>query len=128
MTLSPKGFSVESNPRWRDELIKLGYRVQDTFPPDPLMEPARSWNLIFVDSAPEGSRVEYIKRYQESGEIFILHDSNPDWEGAYGYGKVTDLFPYWVEYTGLYPHTRVLSIKPLDFLLDVPGTELRKTP
>lgn len=67
------------------------------------------WGLAFIDSAPESGRGRLALELKEWASVIVLHDSNPDWEPAYGYSGIIPQWKHHKQFTQLYPHTLVLT-------------------
>lgn len=99
-----RGESVESLPDWYETIKPYYPRVileQD-------WEPRKQYSFVFVDSSPEETRYEFVRKYQHLSTLWILHDAVPEWEHAYGYERLKRLFPF-NQVVGEFPQTLILS-------------------
>jgi hypothetical protein len=98
------GESVESMSTWYDRLKP--YYPKLIFDLD--WTPRKQYSFVFVDSAPEESRVEFVKKYLHLSQMWILHDATPDWEHVYQYNSLKRLFNF-NKVVGDFPNTLILS-------------------
>jgi hypothetical protein len=111
--LGVPSYHYENIESWRtkvQELVQLSIHPLDV--DNPPVVPGEG-GLCFMDSAPESSRVKLLQHYKYDFRVFVVHDTNPDWDAAYGYSKLAGVFPRVYHYDGLRPHTTVFSHVPL---------------
>lgn len=83
-----KFYSYESNKEWSD-------KTGSTYIPD--WDKANIWQscgLLFVDHAPGEHRKVAIKRMQALADIIVVHDTELNGAGAYGFEPLWPLFRY----------------------------------
>lgn len=99
-----RGESVEPLTDWYKTIKSLYPRV--------ILEsdwtPKKQYSFIFVDSSPEETRYEFVKKHQHLSTLWILHDAVPEWEHVYGYERLKRLFPHSLV-VGMEPQTLILS-------------------
>jgi len=101
---------LESRKTWRDELTRLFEIEVVPFTVDAL--PAcvlREWDIAFIDCEKEASRAPHALALKDRAKVIVLHDSNSDWEAAYGYSKITSQWKYQKQFTTCYPHTLAMT-------------------
>jgi hypothetical protein len=69
----------------------------------------RRWGLAFVDERPENLRHLTVASLAQTADYIVIHDTVPEWEARYQYGKIWHLFKYRYDYTRLWPYTSVVS-------------------
>ena len=69
----------------------------------------RRWGLVFVDHRPEDRRHVEIERLAHLADYIVIHDTVPEWDARYQYGKIWHLFKYRYDYTRLWPYSTVVS-------------------
>lgn len=104
------GESVESIPEWYDKIKPYYPRL--IFEPDWI--PRKQYSFVFVDSSPEESRVEFVKKYIHLSQTWILHDATPEWEHVYRYEKLKKMFNFH-KVVGHFPNTLILSNHKITF-------------
>jgi hypothetical protein len=108
------GFSFpgDTPEEWKDDLSELNKIYQ--FSSEDVLE--KEWDLVFIDSWPEASRIHYAWLLRNKSKIIILHDSDEEWQSAYNYACLEkNLQPSYVStnYTKFKPNTLVLSQESL---------------
>lgn len=105
-------FIGETTPLWTEGLALWKELYDDIISETSMLK--ITWDLVFVDSWPEASRVEYVMKLYPKVKTFILHDSDPEWEHAYKYRELlVDKFPYRLNFDAVKPNTMVLSHRPI---------------
>jgi len=74
------------------------------------MDPTPDWSIAFVDHAPDGRRVEDIKRLAHS-DFVVAHDAENKNDRKYRYSTIYRLFKYRWKYSEPIIHTIVFSNK-----------------
>jgi protein-L-isoaspartate O-methyltransferase len=100
------GLSVEEDQNWLSHMRKFYPQI---ISPMGRVLSEEKFGVVLIDSCIEGERVKWLERLRPNGKVFILHDSNPDWDSVYGYSKIRGTFKYARDYADFYPHTLVLS-------------------
>jgi len=76
--------------------------------------PKERYGFIFVDSVPESSRADFVKKYIHLSDTWILHDAMPAWEHLYQYEQLKGSFKFTKLYDKTCPYTLILSNRDLD--------------
>ena len=71
--------------------------------------PKERYGFVFVDSVPESSRVDFVKKYIHLSDTWVLHDAMPYWEYAYQYEQLKESFKFIKLYDKTSPYTLILS-------------------
>ena len=101
---SLRGESVEPDGLWCKQLQTIYPRIIHIND----WEPKKQYSFILVDSSPEETRSEFVKKYQHLSTLWILHDAVSDWEHIYRYEPLKRLFNY-NKTVGQFPQTLILS-------------------
>jgi hypothetical protein len=106
-----KVYSYESKEHWYQralrykspyhEIIKV--KDWDELPVD------RHWGLVFIDHAPEARRHVEVQRFADHADYIVMHDTQPENDGKYQFGKIWHLFKYRYDWKGAKPWTSVVS-------------------
>ena len=113
-------YSYENREYWykkakrnQSQYLKLFFCPDQDYNSAPFERDQR-YGLIFVDSWPNGKRIEVIKRLANMGDYIVIHDTNEDGDKSYHYSQIWDLFKYRYDFNLYYPPTTVVSnFKPL---------------
>ena len=101
---------IESNPAWAGKMRgMLDIPIEDHSPfklPESVRQP---WDVVFIDSEPADSRRGYAVEMQPYAGTILLHDSNPDWDAAFGYSSIRSRWAYSHNFDMSYPNTLLLS-------------------
>ena len=73
------------------------------------LDTSGSWDIVFIDHAPDSHRHIEAKRLAKSARYIILHDSDPENDTLYQYSTIYPLFKYRFDYTACKPYTTVVS-------------------
>jgi hypothetical protein len=71
--------------------------------------PKERYGFVFVDSVPEASRAEFVRRYIHLSDTWVLHDAMPAWEHVYQYEQLKESFKFSKLYDNTSPYTLILS-------------------
>jgi len=66
------------------------------------------WSIILVDQYP-ASRKETIKKFVNSADYIVLHDSDEKYDEIYKYSEIYPLFKYRRDFDKVLPRTTVVS-------------------
>ena len=102
---------LESDETWRNSISSLFDGVIQLFDAESLPDEVvqRQWGLAFIDGPVEASRAQHAIRLKDTADVIVLHDSNPNWDVAYGYSAIIPLWKHAHHFTETYPHTLVLT-------------------
>jgi hypothetical protein len=67
------------------------------------------WGLALIDHRPAKERANSAARLRYRAEIVMLHDSEPEIDRFYRYGRAYKHFKYVYQYDKVKPHTAILS-------------------
>lgn len=67
------------------------------------------WGLVLIDHRPAKERANSAIRLKDKAKIILLHDSEPEIDRFYRYGRAYKHFKFVYQYTKVKPHTAILS-------------------
>ncbi|MCG3133855.1 MAG: hypothetical protein HMLKMBBP_01120 [Planctomycetes bacterium] len=70
---------------------------------------ADRWAVVFVDHKPAEQRVRDIQRLRARTRMFVVHDTDPEWSGAYRFEPVLAQFRHRWDFALVRPMTTVVS-------------------
>jgi len=110
-------YSYENDPKWYAKSLRANSKYHkiifvnnwDELPVD------RHWGVVFIDHKPGERRPVEIKRFANSADYIVIHDTEPEHEKEYGLSKIWPLFKYVYHSKKILPWTSVVSnFKKLD--------------
>jgi len=69
----------------------------------------KHWGLVFIDHSPESRRNVEVKRFANSADYIVIHDTQPEDDEKYQFSKIWDLFKYKYDWKKSKPWTTVVS-------------------
>jgi len=106
-----KVYSYESKQHWYNralrykskyhEIIKVG--SWDELPVD------RHWGLVFIDHSPEARRHIEVKRFANSADYIVMHDTQSEDDEKYQFSKIWHLFKHRHDWRKATPWASVVS-------------------
>ena len=103
--------SYENDPKWYARSLRATSKYHkiifvnnwDELPVD------RHWGIVFIDHKPGERRSVDIKRFANSADYIVIHDTEPEHEKEYQLSKIWHLFKYRYDYKKIVPWTTVVS-------------------
>ena len=109
-------YSCENQSRWYNRFKRLEdenplhhIELYDNW--DDLNFGDKYWGLVFIDHGPAERRIEDIKKFADKCDYMVIHDTEPEGEGAYHYSEIWPLFKYRYDYKKFGSWATVVSNK-----------------
>jgi len=104
-------FSYESKQHWYERALRYKSKYHkiikvdswDKLPVD------KHWGLVFIDHSPEARRHVEVERFADSADYIVIHDTQPEDDEKYQFGKIWHLFKYRHDWKKARPWASVVS-------------------
>jgi hypothetical protein len=106
-----KVYSYENRDYWYQRALKLKSPYHEIVKVSSWDElPVnRHWGLVFIDHSPEARRHIEVERFAKSADYIVMHDTQPEDDAMYQFGKIWHLFKYRYDWKNAKPWASVVS-------------------
>jgi hypothetical protein len=104
--------SLETDKKWFDNFTEFANEYHTLrYVPDWSCDKfdQQEWGLVLIDHRPAKERANSAIRLKDKAKIILLHDSEPEIDRFYRYGRAYKHFKYVHQFTHIMPNTTILS-------------------
>lgn len=105
-------FSYETDNEWLERFVEFSDTNHSLLPVKDWKDiqlNSSFWGIVLVDSRPAKERAHLATRVKDNADFVVLHDSEPEIDRFYRYGRAYRGFKYRYDFKKVMPNTTVLS-------------------